>query len=44
MIHFDTTYLERHIVTLEKAYSLSQKTKQEEIDFNLYRAACVKEY
>lgn len=42
--HLDTTYLERCIATLEKAYSLLQKTKQEEIDFDLYISACVKEY
>jgi hypothetical protein len=42
--HLDTTYLERCIATLEKAYFLLQKTKQEEIDYDLYRSACVKEY
>jgi len=40
----ETAYLERCINTLEKAFGLLQKTNQEEIDYDMYRSACVKEF
>ncbi len=40
----DTTYLERCISTLDKAYHLLKKTNIENIDYDMYRSACVKEY
>lgn len=40
----DTSYLERCIRTLDKAYGLLQKTKPEEIEYDMYRSACVKEF
>ena len=40
----DTTYLERCISTLDKAYGLLQKANVDEIDYDMYRSACVKEY
>ena len=44
MNKIETTYLERCIATLDKAYSLLQKANVEEIDYDMYRSACVKEY
>ncbi len=44
MNKIDTTYLERCIATLDKAYGLLQKTNTEEIDYDMFRSACVKEY
>lgn len=43
MNKIETTYLERCIATLDKAYSLLQKANVEEIDYDMYRSACVKE-
>ena len=40
----DTTYLERCISTLDKAYGLLQKANVDEIDYDMYRSASVKEY
>lgn len=40
----DTTYLERCIHTLERAYMLLQQTNPFEIDYEMYRSACVKEF
>jgi hypothetical protein len=40
----DTTYLERCISTLDKAYGLLLKADPAEIDYDMYRSACVKEY
>jgi nucleotidyltransferase substrate binding protein (TIGR01987 family) len=40
----DTTYYERCISTLEKAHSLLLKSNPENIDFDMYRSACVKEF
>jgi hypothetical protein len=41
----DTTYLERCIHTLERAYMLLQETNPLEIDYDMYyRSACVKEF
>ena len=40
----DTSYLERCISTLDKAYSLLLKANVEEIDYEMYRSACIKEF
>ncbi len=40
----DTTYLERCIATLDKAYQLLRKADVSEIDYDMFRAACVKEF
>lgn len=44
MNNIDTTYLERCISTLDKAYGLLLKANPEEIDYDMYRSACVKEF
>jgi nucleotidyltransferase substrate binding protein (TIGR01987 family) len=44
MYKIDTTYLERCIATLIKAYHLLQQTNPENIDYDMYRSACIKEY
>ena len=43
-MRIDTTYLERCIKTLEKAYTLLRNTNPESIDYDLYRSACIKEF
>ncbi len=40
----DTTYYERCINTLEKAYGLLLKADTGNIDYDMYRSACVKEF
>ncbi len=40
----DTTYYERCIKTLEKAHVLLLNANPENIDFEIYRSACVKEF
>ena len=40
----DTRYLERCISTLERALSLLHNVSEEEIDYDMYRSACVKEF
>ncbi len=40
----DTTYLERCTTTLEKAFGLLQCTNQNNIEFDMYRSACIKEF
>ena len=40
----DTEYYDRCINTLDKAYKLLLASNTEEIDFDIYRSACVKEY
>lgn len=44
MDKLDTTYLERCISTLNKAYGLLVESDIEELDYDMYRSACVKEY
>jgi uncharacterized protein YutE (UPF0331/DUF86 family) len=44
MSKIDTLYLERCIATLDKAFGLLQKTNADEIDYDLYRSACIKEF
>lgn len=43
-MRIDTTYLERCIKTLEKAFTLLSNTNPESIDYDLYRSACIKEF
>jgi nucleotidyltransferase substrate binding protein (TIGR01987 family) len=43
MYKIDTTYLERCIATLIKAYHLLQQTNPENIGYDMYRSACIKE-
>lgn len=40
----DTTYYERCIETLEKAHSLLLKADPDNIDYDMYRSASVKEF
>ncbi len=40
----ETLYLERCVNTLEKAYKLLEKAQPEEIEFDMYRSACIKEF
>ncbi len=40
----DTEYFKRCILTLEKAYSLLSVTDPEQVDYDMYRSACVKEF
>jgi nucleotidyltransferase substrate binding protein (TIGR01987 family) len=40
----DTTYLERCIATLDKALGLLKKSEPENIDYDMYQSACVKEF
>ncbi len=44
MNKIDTTYLLRCISTLEKAYGLLLKANVDEIDYDMYRSASVKEF
>ena len=43
-MNIDTEYYNRCISTLEKAYRLLMDTSPEEIDFDIYRSACIKEF
>lgn len=40
----ETTYLERCVSTLEKAYGLLATVQPEDIEFDMYRSACIKEF
>ena len=40
----DVTYFERCITTLDKAHGLLLKAKPENIDYDMYRSACIKEF
>ena len=40
----DTTYYERCIRTLQNAYTMLEKENSENIDYDMYRSACVKEF
>ncbi|NBV13451.1 MAG: nucleotidyltransferase [Sphingobacteriia bacterium] len=44
MLKYDFSYLERCVNALSKAFQLLQKSKPEEIDYDIYRSACVKEF
>jgi len=43
IMEIDTAYLERCIATLDKAQSLLKQSDPENIDYDMYRSACVKE-
>lgn len=43
-MQIDTTFLARCIATLEKAHVLLKSTDQENIEYDLYRSACIKEF
>lgn len=43
-MEIDTTYYDRCISTLEKAYGLLLQTNPENIDYDMYRSACIKEF
>lgn len=43
-MYIDTTYYQRCINTLEKAYSLLSNADPENIDYDMYRSACIKEF
>lgn len=43
-MNIDTTFLERCIITLEKAHSLLLKCEKESIDYEMYRSASIKEF
>jgi len=40
----DTAYLERCIATLDKAQALLKRSDPENIDYDMYRSACIKEF
>ena len=40
----DTTFLERCVQALEKALELLNKTDQSEVEYDMYRAVCIKEF
>lgn len=44
MHKIDTTYLERCINTLDKSYSLLQTANPEDVEYDMYRSASVKEF
>ncbi len=43
-MYIDTTYYERCINTLEKAYTLLLSADSSLIDYDMYRSACIKEF
>lgn len=40
----NTTYIERGIATLGKAYAMLQKQENGTIEYDMYRSACIKEF
>ena len=40
----DTAFLQRCLLTLEKALNLLQTAAPDSIDYDMYRSACVKEF
>ena len=44
IMSIDTTYLERCIATLDKALTLLQASDPDNIDYDMYRSACIKEF
>ena len=42
--NINTEYLSRCVKTLERSYNYMLKQKPEDIDYDIYRAACVKEF
>jgi nucleotidyltransferase substrate binding protein (TIGR01987 family) len=43
-MNIDIAYFERCISTLQKAHSLLVKANPENIDYDMYRSACIKEF
>lgn len=43
-MNIDTTYYERCIATLDKAYSMLQNVDPVSIEYDIYRSACIKEF
>ena len=43
-MEIDTIYLERCVNTLEKAFGLLENAQPEDIEFDMYRSACIKEF
>ncbi|HLF63833.1 MAG TPA: nucleotidyltransferase substrate binding protein [Saprospiraceae bacterium] len=43
-MNIDTTYYERCIATLKKAHALLHSANPENIDYDMYRSACIKEF
>lgn len=44
MSSIDTSYLEKCIKTLEKAFSLLKNSNQDDLDYELFRSASIKEF
>ena len=44
MESIDTTFLEKCVSTLDKAFGLLNKSGQGSIDYEMYRSACIKEF
>jgi len=40
----DTSFLQRCIQTLEKSLNLLNKSNHDDIDYDMYRSACIKEF
>lgn len=43
-MNIDTQYLQRCTLTLQKAYNLLQKANKDELDYDMYRSACIKDF
>lgn len=43
-MNIDTTFYERCIKTLEKAYELLNTANPDHIEYDMYRSACIKEF
>jgi nucleotidyltransferase substrate binding protein (TIGR01987 family) len=43
-MNLDTTFYDRCIDTLDKAYHLLKNEEPENVEFDLYRSACIKEF
>ncbi|MCX6148463.1 MAG: HI0074 family nucleotidyltransferase substrate-binding subunit [Candidatus Kapabacteria bacterium] len=43
-MNLDTSYFERCIDTLEKAYLLLKQSNKDIIEYDMYRSACIKEF
>ncbi len=43
-MNLDTSFFDRHITSLEKAFQLLQETDTQDLNYDLYRSASVKEF
>lgn len=43
-MNLDTSYFESRIDTLEKAYLLLKQSNKDNIEYDMYRSACIKEF